>query len=450
MEPEDDVTLALRPSHVGRALALMSVSVLALGIAALTYAHPQLSAGFAKQAATHAVEEASYRLVAIDFVSPSTGWVLAEDTTTFVILHTGDSGQRWSRQLAGLVGRVGEYVRFFDQSHGVVVVLGPQAQMFQTRDGGKTWSEQPVALGGGHIASADFIDAQHGWLLATTYAPDRSQTQGLFRTSDGGASWFSLGSPVLSTDIAYRAVFADPDRGWLYSRSAGAYAYKTTDGGVSWGRVALPAPRGSWPVAPAGSPLPEVYFVAARPTIGDGIAASVIVIAPPQGRSAGGGTVTGYPPLTVHAYDGGRPITYVYSMSGDTASSRYSGMAPQAKPGPVVTAVAENEVLLTSIDGGQSWNTASAPSPHGAIGYLDAVHWWWIGSGSWSKSSDGGRTWTGPRNIGVPEPLPGSLQLLDSSHAWFGGMAGARPLLESSDDGGIHWTMFLLPAAYPT
>lgn len=449
MEPEDDFRSPLRPGRVGRALALIAVSALVLGIAAVLYARPEPPAGSSNQSPTSIIDAAPYRLVAIDFVNPSTGWALAEDTTTFVILRTSDAGRRWSRQLAGRTGRVGEYIRFFDQSHGVVVVLGPQALMFQTRDGGKTWGAKPLEPGSGYIASANFIDAQHGWLLAATHAPDGSQTEDLLRTADGGATWSSLGSPVLPNDVAYHVVFADPDRGWLYSRSAGVYAYRTVDGGVSWRRVPLPAPHGAWPVAPAGSLLPEMYFVAARPTFGDGVAASVIPIAPPQGRSAGGGTITGYPPLTVHTFDGGRPVTYVYTMSGDTASSRYSAMPPSARPGPVVTAVADTEVLLTSIDGGQSWNSASAPSPNGAIGYLDALNWWWIGSGTWSKSSDGGKSWTASRNIGVPQPLPGSLQLIDPSHAWFGAMAGTRPLLESTDDGGIHWTMFLLPASYP-
>jgi hypothetical protein len=46
----------------------------------------------------------------------------------------------------------------------------------------------------------------------------------------------------------------------------------------------------------------------------------------------------------------------------------------------------------------------------------------------------------------VPEPLPGSLQVLDLMHAWFGAMAGTRPVLENTDDGGIHWNMTILPA----
>jgi len=111
----------------------------------------------------------------------------------------------------------------------------------------------------------------------------------------------------------------------------------------------------------------------------------------------------------------------------------------------LITQPADNQVQLASVDGGQSWSHNSPPIDQGAVAYLDTLNWWWIGEGSWSKSADGGQTWSRTRNLAVPEPLPGSLELLDANHAWFGAMAGPRPLLESTDDGGVHWTMSLLP-----
>jgi photosystem II stability/assembly factor-like uncharacterized protein len=114
-------------------------------------------------------------------------------------------------------------------------------------------------------------------------------------------------------------------------------------------------------------------------------------------------------------------------------------------PGPLISVAPENQFQLSSVDGGLSWTAVLAPSNYGAIGYVNALDWRWIGSGAGSTSSDGGATWTQVRGLGVPEPLPGSLQYLDASHAWFGAMAGTRPLVETTDDGGVHWTMKLLP-----
>src|SRR5205807_10197381 len=66
--------------------------------------------------------------------------------------------------------------------------------------------------------------------------------------------------------------------------------------GLTWTRVGLPAGRGN-----------GEYFVAVRPTTGLGVVASVVYLPPVKGRSGIGGIVRGYPPLTVRAFDGGRP-----------------------------------------------------------------------------------------------------------------------------------------------
>ena len=56
------------------------------------------------------------------------------------------------------------------------------------------------------------------------------------------------------------------------------------------------------------------------------------------------------------------------------------------------------------------------------------------------------RSWTIPRGIGVTEPMPGTLRVLDRNHAWFAGTAGTTPVLEGTDDGGLHWRRVVLPA----
>jgi hypothetical protein len=169
---------------------------------------------------------------------------------------------------------------------------------------------------------------------------------------------------------------------------------------------------------------------------------TVIGVAPPRGRSPDGGVVLGYPPLRVRTFDGGGSVTYVYA---DVSPYRYSSIE-YVDPGSLVDTEPANQFQLSSVDGGLSWKAILPPSTYGAIGYVDALNWWWIGSGARSTSADAGRTWTPARSIGVPEPLPGSLQFIDATHAWFGAMAGIRPLVETTDDGGVHWSMILLPA----
>jgi photosystem II stability/assembly factor-like uncharacterized protein len=428
-----------------RALVIIALSILVIGVAGISYLQPRVSLSTPSSPPNAGAAAAQLKLTAVDFATPTAGWVLMEGLShDFVVFHTANGGEAWSKQLAGPAGEVGEYLAFFDSSHGMVAVLGPAASIYRTGDGGKTWGREPMDLAGGNLVSAAFVDPKHGWLLARIDDPGGAQSQELFRTTDG-VDWSSLGNPVLPADVAYTVNFESLSVGWLYSRSNGPYAYTTRDGGTTWTRVTLPSPAGGWPVAPAGAKLPEVYFVAAQPTRGDGVFATVVPIAPPQGRSSAGGVLAAYPPLTVKRFDGGQPVTYIYSTSGDTAPSRYSAIGAAAKPGPIITQAADSQVLLASVDRGASWSFISPPLDGGAVAYLDAHNWWWIGQGSWSKSADGGHTWSGARSLAVPEPLPGSLQLLDADHAWFGAMAGERPLLESTDDGGIHWNMSLLP-----
>src|SRR4029077_9271487 len=226
------------------------------------------------------------------------------------------------------------------------------------------------------VWSADFVDASHGWLLAQ----DPTVGEALVRTRDGGKTWTSLGSPVVYSDWAYRVLFSDPTDGWLYSQSTGPYAYKSDDGGDSWRRVPLPEPAGGWPAAQGGAISKGEFFVAAPPTEGAGVLTTVVAVAPPEGRKPVGGVLVGYPPLRVGSWDSGSPVTYVYA---DVSPYRYSSVE-HVSSGLFVDSRPLLQSELSSVDGGLSWTAVLPPPSSGSIGYVDASHWWWIGSGAQS------------------------------------------------------------------
>lgn len=444
--PEAYDDLPVGPARARRGISLIFISLLVIGLAGLAYLHPSLGATASPVPPATSKVPASYQLAAVDFVSPSSGWFAATfDSGRFALMHTTDAGNHWVTQLRGDVGSAGVYVNFFDSTEGVVAVLGPQSAIYRTGDGGRRWSAKPILSGVpylGSVSSVSFADAMHGWLLLST--PAVASAAELLRTKDGGASWTNLGSPTAGNDVAYRVHFTNPQVGWLESLSAGPYAYKTVDAGASWRHVPLPAPRGGWPAT-------GQFLVGAQPTVGIGVIATVATFAPLSGRSGIGASVISFPPLKVRTFDGGVPVSYVYATFVDTTSnSSWSAADSRSSSSSTTVVQAPNQVRLGSLDGGSNWSVITPPGAPGAIGYSDAQDWWWIGSGAWSTSSDGGTTWTPYHNLGVPEPLPGSLQVLDPMHAWFGAMAGTRAVLESTDDGGINWTMTILPALKPS
>ena len=168
-----------------------------LATTGLTYLHPSWDFGMDAAHVTATTDIASRHLAEVDFVTPALGWMVVEHQShDFVVLRTSDAGKTWTRQLAGLDEAIGEYLRFFDASRGIVVVLGKQAVIYRTGDGGNTWDPQPLTRAGGYVLSADFVDVDHGWLLANA----STEGEALLRTADGGRTWTGLGNPVAYSD----------------------------------------------------------------------------------------------------------------------------------------------------------------------------------------------------------------------------------------------------------
>jgi photosystem II stability/assembly factor-like uncharacterized protein len=439
MEPDDDPGFPGDPARVRRAKALGALSLVVVAVACVAYLRPSI-----QPVPSVPTLPTSYQLDAVDFVNPSTGWVLADlDTSAFAVVSTKDAGRSWTTRLVSPSSRHGEYMRFFDRSAGVVVAIGAEAAVFATRDGGAHWTRKGVNAGDVYVMSASFVDPMHGWLLGFGAVSTGLGSTVLLRTTDGGASWKDLGPAAVPSVQAFAVSFTDQRNGWLDAVAPGPYAYTTSDAGATWRQVTLPTPATGWPV-PNGS-----FFVAARPTLGNGVVATVVNSLHINGRFGGGTAVVTYPPLTVRTYDGGSPVTYVYSTFVDGASDGILHINDALhKPGPATQVQAASQIGMRSTDGGQSWTPFVSPAPGGTIGYADAMSWWWIGPGLRSKTADGGLTWSPSQADAVADPLPGSLVVLDSRYAWVSGVSDSGQLLFTTADGGEHWTAVRLPQAF--
>jgi len=438
MEPDDEPGFPGDPSRARRAKAIGALSLIVVAAACVAYLRPSI-----QPAAPVPTIPVSYQVDAVDFVDPSTGWVLADlETPAFAVVGTKDAGRTWTTRLVSPSSRHGEYMRFFDRSAGVVVAIGAEAAVYVTRDGGAHWTRRAVNAGDVYVMSASFVDPMHGWLLGFGAVSTGPGSTVLLRTTDGGATWADLGPAAVPSVQAFAVSFTDRRNGWLDAVAPGPDAYATSDAGATWHPVALPTPATGWPV-PHGS-----FFVAARPTFGNGVIATVVNSNHINGRLGLGTSIVTYPPLTVRTYDGGSPVTYVYTTVVDDSSGGILHVSDAInKPGPANAVQPASQIGMRSADGGATWSSFVSPAG-GTIGYADALTWWWIGPGLRSKTNDGGLTWSPSQADAVADPLPGSLVVLDGKHAWVGAVLESGPMLFTTSDGGEHWRGVRLPQAF--
>ncbi len=421
----DDLAVSVLPARALRGLAVIAASVVAMTATAVAYVHPAIPGGAAPATASLST---GYHVTAIDFVDNATGWVVADfDSGHYAVLHTADAGFSWSRQLAGVGQGHAQYLKFFDAAVGVLGLLGKAPKLLRTADGGKSWTALPLPPLAGTVLSWSFVDSYFGWMLVSGTSPLQPLPAYLYRTTNGGESWQNLGVPAPAPDQVFQVSFSYFTTGWLTSANAGPYAYKTSDYGDTWQRVPLPAPAGGWPLGGA-------FMVAVQPTSGTGAVTSVVFVPKLQGRKGQGATIRDFPPLTVVAFDGGRPVTYTYATAIGLRNL-----------GPIPQSIAPNQVELGTLDNGSSWGAIGSPQAGGAIGYSDATSWWWVGAGRLATSHDGGASWSTPQAVPAREPSPGMLQVLDGRHAWSATSDGSRPMLEATDDGGLRWRLVPLP-----
>jgi photosystem II stability/assembly factor-like uncharacterized protein len=328
---------------------------------------------------------------------------------------TPDGGGTWItatpkhvRSAGDAVARIGD-IQFVDRDHGwlsAADVFGgfplprnaPSSRHMEidrTTDGGRTWraSAPPRCLeacGGTHLS---FVDTQRGFVIAE---------QGLFATSDGGATWTRVARPHFSGRIAFLDMrhgvgVSDPSR-WGGPQSAvpfgGGIPYRTTDGGRTWLRVPLapPAAYAGW--ERTASP---VRFFGPKGVL------------PVRYRDPRTHTQR----LVVYtSADGGRswrpqlvPAKVRWSRAFFTWGVPADGLLSAASP--CVWIVNGSRVLHLTTDAGRSWRTVRpvdlpARATIGQVQFLSADDGWavvWLpkgtgGSGALVRTTDGGLTWT--------------------------------------------------------
>ncbi|MCI0555876.1 MAG: hypothetical protein L0287_33450, partial [Anaerolineae bacterium] len=121
------------------------------------------------------------------FVSETDGFLVLRmvgDVTQTAVYTTRDAGNAWTLTPTLIPnGGVSDFV----SSEEAVIYNGEQ--FYVTRDAARTWTIiPPDVVFGDTFASMDFVNTSSGWVLTVDPTNERS----LYRTSDGGATWFPV------------------------------------------------------------------------------------------------------------------------------------------------------------------------------------------------------------------------------------------------------------------
>lgn len=266
----------------------------------------------------------------------------------------------------------------------------------------KTLTNSPTASW--RFNDCSFINPSTGWIC------DNSSGN-VHKTTDGGMSWFIVGSAAASS--CRSIVFVDSLNGWIGEYNTNTRLFKTTDGGVTWQIVNLPPPVttgicGFSVVNRAVVYGCGRYFTPAR------------VI-----KTTNGGS-------TWQNIDMGAYCTGLVDCKFFTEDS---GIAVGRTANPV------RGIILSTADGGSSWDTVyttvnsgewcwKISFPYANTGYVSVEQ-----GTSYIKTTDRGMTWTEKPYTPLSNYGAQGIGFMDNMRGWIGGSTHSY----ETTDGGANW-----------
>ena len=266
-------------------------------------------------------------------------------------------------------------------------------KLYRTADGGQSWAkiwDKP----GTFIRALGFIDEQRGFLgnVGTNYYPGVTDTQPLYRTSDGGKTWDAVTAPglekvagICGIDILpVRRIFQGEMKTSHIIHAAGrvggpAMVMRSEDDGLSWRVIDLSAQAGM--ILDVKFLNAKTGFVCASAVAEQGDGEALIL------RTVDGGKT--WAPV----YRSGRKLENCWKMSWPTKRTGYATVQSYDDD-PAKT----QRVIVKTSDGGKSWKEMKLVNAAGiqqfGIGFVDEKHGWVGCKAGGYETRDGGNSWT--------------------------------------------------------
>lgn len=256
------------------------------------------------------------------------------------------------------------------------------------------------------LTSVSFSDSLHGWIVG--------EPNGVFHTTDGGASWDSV---IMKTGLFdnYQTCVASPSPKtvWITEETGlgDEYLLKSNDAGNSWDTV----------LTASTNHIGATYLnkVSALDSMQAWVVGDISFIAqepPPNEKTTDGGLTWHYYTLNSNLYD----LEDIEYLSDSVAM-----------------VLAGYQILYRSVTGGSSWqaDTIASFGYFNSISAIDSNRIWLAGYyGKIIKTADGGKSWISLNNNSIN--TLNAIHAVDSLNVWAIGNGGT--ILRSSN-GGDNW-----------
>jgi photosystem II stability/assembly factor-like uncharacterized protein len=407
------------------------------------------------------------------FVDTANGWAVGRLTAQNgqpergVILHTADSGATWA--LEGPNVPYPEAVTFIDAQHGWVSAV---RTVWSTSDGGESWTAHWMGIGSGwSVTDMTFSDVLHGWAVGIRETHQGSWPLAI-ATSDGGLTWQKQEIPTAENEGARLSSvsFVDASHGWavgddtiLVTSDGGAHwSVQHTEPGATLGTVTFTDASHGWVVAgrPVGNPIPYELILSTSDggvTWARQVLDGVLPLSDVSFADGLQGCGVGYNGTIITTGDGG--ATWQVRSSASPSADRWLedvAFADGVHGWAVGSIIASDRgFVMSTADGGQSWHTQDLPHPLAAVSFPDQSHGWAAGGGMDGEgiptvlhTGDGGQSWQVQYTLGSTRGSFHDIDFVDTTHGWVGGSNTAKPygqpVVAVTSDGGASWKLVTL------
>ena len=410
------------------------------------------------------------------------------DMTAGVVYKTIDGGQNWFPIWRG--ENLARYIWIDPRNPDVIYVStgifdreaansDPQSRspggegVLKSIDGGGTWTHVNNGLNNLYVGTLFMHPQNPDILLAGTGNNQYYQSNGIYLTLDGGASWQQAldGDNITSVEFA----LSDPQIAYAGSNAA---IYRSQDGGRTWERVSggedgwgSPGVRAGFPIDFQVDPRDSNRLFANEYGGGnflsvDGGRTWSVASAGYTGAQVRHITVS---PVSAHVYASARSGIFVSQDGGASwhglntppaySMEWYVAAIDPADDNHILAANNWNSVIFSSLDRGQSWQPvgqalgdmkswraiAFAPSNPGTV-YAGSSAFYSAGTfddrlpavGVYA-SQDGGDTWSAANDALSQDANVTALAIQNDNPSIVYAGTGNHGLLKSLD-GGTHWT----------